>query len=393
MTISRKVNIPKNNSFFLFGPRQVGKSTLLQNALASPSTVLAFNLLEQRVLARLSADPDSLRQDVDARSPTVTHVFIDEVQKLPSLLDVVHGILERPNPPHFVLTGSSARRLRRENANLLAGRALERHLYPLTHLELGEKFDLQRALSRGTLPRFYLEPDDALAADLLQTYVSIYLTEEIQQEAKIRAIGPFSRFLLAAAGVMGNQLNYAAIARESGTADKTVREYFQILEDTLLGWFLRPFSNSNRKRLAKHPKFYLFDPGVARCVLGQESARLIPGTKAYGDLFELWALNETRSLLDYSRIRAQFSFFRIEKGPEIDLVIEFLDGRVWAVEFKSATEVPAASVREQFEAVRATARVDRCIVVYTGSQAKSLGGIDFLPWRDYFQQLLQSPQA
>lgn len=386
MAITRNINIPKNISFFLLGPRQTGKTTLLRQSFP-PETTLTINLLDQRALARYAADPELLKSDVMARPATVSHVVIDEVQKLPSLLDVVHNILEDRNPPFFVLTGSSARRLRRENANMLGARAIERQLFPLTHIELGDDFDLVRALSRGTLPRFYLEPDTALFAEMVQTYVSIYLTEEIQHEAKIRAIGPFSRFLLAAAGLLGEQINYSAIARDTGTADKTIREYYQILEDTLIGFFLPAFARSTRKKLAKHPKFFFFDPGVARSILGQESARLLPGTTIFGALFELWVINETKRLLSYAGIRANFSFFRLEKVCEVDLIIEFLDKRVWAIEIKSAPNVSLADVRDGFTAIKSIAHVDRCIVVCTATSKRVIDDVEFMPWQEFFREL------
>lgn len=384
---SRIANIPNNKSFFLFGPRQTGKSTLIK-AKFLPSTTIFYNLLDARERVRLSADPELLRTEVMSRDPHITHIVIDEIQRVPALLDVVHHVLESLRPPHFVLTGSSARSLKREHANLLAGRAVERNLFPLTHRELGPAFDLIRCLTRGTLPQFYDEKSDVDANDKLVAYISTYLTEEIQYEAKLRNIGPFSRFLLAAAGGIGEQLNYKAIARQTQTADKTIKEYFQILEDTLIGFFLLSYNKSPRKRLSSHPKFYFFDTGILRAILRQESSPVLPGSRSFGELFEVWVINETRRLLAYSGERATFSFFRVEKGPELDLIIDRPDGSMWAVEIKSNPQVQLAEVRSAFESFSKCEPKARKIVVTTTQRRRLEGDIEFLPWQEFFDLLV-----
>lgn len=241
------------------------------------------------------------------------------------------------------------------------------------------------------MPAIYDEQTTAEAGDRLAAYVSTYLTEEIQYEAKLRNIGPFSRFLLAAAGCGGEQISYKAISRQTQTADKTVKEYFQILEDTLLGSFLLPYSKSTRKRLSAHPKFYLFDTGVIRAILRQETSPLLPGTKAFGDLFEVWVINETRRLLAYAGERANLSFFSVEKGPELDLVIDRPDGSVWGVEIKSSPNPHLSEVRAGFKSFRECEPKARCVVVHTGSQRRVEDEIEFLPWHEYFSAM--TPQG
>ena len=383
--IPRMFNPPKENSFFLFGPRQTGKSTLISETFSQTNTI-RYNLLRQTDLVRLQTKPDVLLLDCLQRPPQKTHLVIDEIQKLPELLDVVQAILMEPNPPIFVLSGSSARKLKRQGANLLAGRVWTRNLHPFTHLELGSEFDLERAFHRGTLPPMYLARDQNEAAENLNAYVATYLTEEIQQEAKIRSIGPFSRFLLQAAGGLGEAINYSSIARQTMTSDKTVREYFQILEDTLLGFFLLAYGKSRRKRLSRHPKFYLFDPGVALAVQGLERSAPMPGTRLWGELFELWVINEIRHLLSYAQMSgAQMSYLRTEGGAEVDLILEHPGKPTLAIEIKSMADVPYGAVRPGFELARELIPEAKCHVICTSSHHRQHEGTEFWPWREFFQ--------
>ena len=249
-------------------------------------------------------------------------VFIDEIQKIPPLLDEVQVVMESKSPPRFVLSGSSARKLKRAQANLLGGRAWTLQLHPLTHVELEEAFELDKALAVGTLPKIYLEESREAANQYLKSYVETYFREEIEAEALVRSSGTFLRFLFLAGQESGRLLNYSSIARDTGTSHTTVKEYFKILENTLIGRFLLPFHKSPRQRLSQHPKFYLFDTGVERALTRKLSLKLDPRTREYGEAFEHWIVNETIRLAAYLGKDLELSYFRTERGAEVDLVIE-----------------------------------------------------------------------
>ncbi|QQR79804.1 MAG: ATP-binding protein [Deltaproteobacteria bacterium] len=251
-----------NKSLFLFGPRQTGKTSLVRS-LFKPD--LQINLLRTSEFIKYTKDPSLLRKEVEAL-PQSKHiiVFIDEIQKCSEMLNEIHALIEDCKV-QFILTGSSARKLRQKGVNLLGGRALTYHLFPLTHEELQEKFSRENILHYGSLPSIILEPKDSQKKGLLRSYVETYLREEIQQEASTRNIPAFARFLELAGFENGHILNWSNIAREVGVHASTIKEYFQILQDTLLGFYLDPYSKSVRTKIVSHPKFYF---------LIQDSSRL-----------------------------------------------------------------------------------------------------------------------
>lgn len=351
----------------------------------SPDRTLRYDLLQSEEYMRLAAQPSLFREEVLARNPQIHHVFVDEVQKIPALLDEVHLLSERKNPPQFILTGSSARKLKRSQANLLAGRAFTLHLFPLTHMELGEAFDLRKALEVGTLPKIYLESDRAAADQYLRSYVETYLKEEIEAEALVRNIGTFLRFLSCSGHENGNLLNFSSIARETGTKHPTVKEYFRILEDTLIGRFLFPFHRSKRKRLAQRPKFYFFDTGVQRAITKKLTVPLEPATPEHGNLFETWVINEMLRLDSYFNLDFEFSFFRTERGAEVDLVIEHPRGKRLAVEIKSSENPHPMEFRSGFEAFKTIDQKAARICVCRTLHARKWEDIEILPWREFFQ--------
>ncbi len=370
----------------MFGPRQTGKTRLV-NASYAEDRLRTYELLKTDEYMRLAAHPALFRQEVQALSSKITHVFVDEVQRLPALLNEVHLLIESGVPQRFILTGSSARKLKRSQANLLAGRAWTLRLHPLTHVEIGETFSLEKALSAGTLPRIYLEPDSHAAQQFLRSYVETYLKEEIEAEAILRNTGVFLRFLLQASHENGKLLNYASIARETGTTHPTVKEYYKILEDTLLGVFLLPFHKSPRKRLGQHPKFYFFDTGVLRALQKKLTLELQSGTFEYGQLFETWMITETFRLCSYLEKDFEFSYLRTERGAEVDLVIDTPKGKRIAVEFKSSANPSPADCRAGFRAIRELDKNIRALCVCTAPHARHVEDFDLLPWRDYFQWL------
>jgi predicted AAA+ superfamily ATPase len=300
----RLLKIDRTESFFLFGPRGTGKSTLLRS-LFPPESTLYFDLLMPELEDEFSRNPGSLKAKVLAAPKSITHVVIDEVQKAPRLLDIVHALIEE-NGKVFVLTGSSARKLKRGQANLLAGRAQVLELHTLSALEIGENFSLDSALAYGTLPLSVNADTEMKRRRFLNAYALTYLKEEIQVEQIVRKIEPFRKFLEVAAQMSGKILNYAGIARDTGADEKTIKSYYQILKDTLIGRHLEPFDTSVRRQISRKPKFFLFDTGVQRALSRALTIPVQQGTSAYGELFEAFFINECFKLNTY--FEKDFSF-------------------------------------------------------------------------------------
>lgn len=310
-----------------------------------------FNLLLSEEYRRLKQNPEVFRREVLTRDSKIKFVVVDEIQRVPELLNEIHHLIESPNAPIFVMTGSSARKLRGGDANLLGGRAWRFDLFPLTAEELGSKFEINRALEIGTLPAIYLCNSPLETSLSLRAYVDNYLKEEIEAEATTRNLSAFFKFLPLVAESSGRQLNFSKMARVCVTAPNTIKAYFKILEDTLVGRFLYPFAGSSRQQLSKHPKFYLFDTGVLRTILGRENSRLQNSTYEYGDLFESWVVNEIWRLNSYYRKNLNTSFFRLDSGAEVDLVIQTPDHKVFAIEIKSAENPRVSGLLTGFEAL------------------------------------------
>jgi len=380
----RLISLPEKAHFFLLGPRQVGKSTLIKTSF-KPETVCYFNLLIDKEYTRLAANPSIFSAEVEALAPSVTHIVVDEIQRIPSLLNEVHNLIENAKTPRFFcLSGSSARKLKRGQANLLGGRAWNRHLYPFTHLELAEDFNLARALRFGALPAVYLG-DDENAIEMLEAYVDTYLTEEIKAEAIVRNIGAFARFFKLAASESGNLINSSNIAREAAISSKTIKEYFQILEDTLIGYFLLPYDKSDRKRLVKHPKFYLFDNGVRNALLNRLKSDVEPNTYEYGVVFEHFIINEFIRLNHYLKLKLEFSFYRSNAGAEVDLIVHHPCGRVQAIEIKS-TENPRPSELMGLKSFAELEPEAELICLSRCHRRQNYGAVTVYPWQEFFAQ-------
>ncbi len=343
--LKRALTIHQESSVFLFGPRQTGKSTWLRQFL-SASEVLYYNLLDPLTYRRLIDNETLVQEEITSRHPQISHVIVDEIQKLPSLLDTVHYCMEEiPNPPKFILSGSSARKLKRGEANLLGGRALTRHMYPLTQREFLEdpvyknQFSLQKFLERGGLPKIYFANNPEIARELLLAYVDTYLREEILQEAIVRNIQAFSKFLSLAAEENTNVLNFSNISKDTGVAASTIKDYYQILEDTLLGFRLETFSRTIRASVVRNPKFYFFDLGVVRAISKEIYLDLVPGTKAYGKAFEQFVIQEIIYNSRYRNLGYEFSYYRTYDGVEVDLIIRKPNQEIIAIEIKSSLSV------------------------------------------------------
>ena len=372
----REIQFPEHRSFFLFGARGTGKSTLAHQRY--PQTgALFIDLLVSENEERYGRDPDLFYRQVIALPEGITTIVIDEVQKVPRLLDLVHKLIFETDL-RFVLTGSSARKLRRGAANMLAGRAFVRALHPLTHSELGEEFDLDTVLRWGSLPEIF-RLDDAERAEYLKAYARTYLKEEIWAEHVIRRLDPFRKFLEVAAQHSGQRINFSAIARDVGVDDKTVREYFQILEDTLLGFWLEPHLSSERKRVSKAPKFYLFDGGVGRALANLLTVAPAEGTSYFGDLFEQFFVLEMLRREAYHPRDYRFFYLATER-QEIDLVVERPGRPLALVEIKSGKEFRPEKVGSLMAFAKDFPQAD-LFWVSRDPTAQQFGRVQVLPWQ------------
>jgi predicted AAA+ superfamily ATPase len=304
---------------------------------------------------------------------------IDEIQKAPKLLDLVHQQIESSRFK-FALTGSSARKLRHGTANLLAGRAFVYHLFPLTAGEIGDQFSLQAALSWGTLPRAVTLGSDHNRRDFLRAYTHTYLQEEITQEQIVRRLDPFRRFLVAAAQMSGQIVNFSKIGREVGASTVTVQSYFQILEDTLIGNLIEPFHESVRKRQRGNPKFYFFDTGIQRALNNTLQVELAPQTYGYGAAFEHFVVNEINRLQSYARKDYRLSYLRTKDGVEIDLVIERPGLRRALVEIKSTERVTEEEIRS-LTRLGKDVENSEAFCLSRDPTPKKIGAVSCLPWQ------------
>lgn len=359
-------------STFLFGPRLTGKTTLLKTL----SYDSYFDLLntDQELLYR--ANPHRFWEEIQLLKENSV-IVIDEIQKIPSLLNYVQMGMDRFNY-RFILSGSSARKLKRGGANLLGGRAVERHLHPLTAAEVGNEFSIITALHYGTLPKIYnlvQEEQVEIAREHLQSYVSTYLKEEIQAEALTRNLGAFQRFLAVAAQSHAQTISFDNISRECGVPASTVKEYYQILEDTLLGFYLWPHERNERKKA--HPKFYFFDPGVVRAI--QHRLTDPPTPMEAGFLFEGWFLNELVRIRDYQKREDQFAVWR-QRDHEIDIVVYDGHGPKIAFECKSGkTDIPVSTIKAF---ATKFPNVPLFIASLQDARARKIEGVTILPFKE-----------
>jgi uncharacterized protein len=374
----RLIDLPNKRHFFLFGARNTGKSTLLESVFDAEKTAW-FDLLDQDLLARFSQRPNDFYDIVQALPSSKVHVVVDEIQKVPALLDVVQRLMKEKRHI-FVLSGSSARKLRRHGANLLAGRAFVYHLYPLSYLECADQFDLSQALQWGTLPEVFDCDTDDERRQFLMAYAHTYLKEEIIIEQLVRDLAPFRRFLEVAAQCNGKIVNYANIARDVKVDDKTVKNYFSILEDTLVGYMLEAYHGSLRKRVQQKPKFYFFDTGVVRALGRLLTVPLMPKSNAFGNAFEHFLINECIKLASYYQKDFRFSYLRTITDQEIDLIIERPGQTTLLIEIKSTDNVEKrmlhALLRLQPEFPNSEA-----ICLSNDRYAKQIDGVLVLPWQ------------
>ncbi len=332
--ITRRLKLPPpaEETFFLWGPRQTGKSTLLRSSYPDAFWI---DLLKAEEFRRYLTNPELLREQLP-RSTTPPFVVIDEVQKLPHLLDEVHWLHENRGV-QFALCGSSARTVRRGHANLLGGRAVRYELFGFVSAELGQDFDLNRILNHGYLPRIYLADRPAR---LLNAYVSDYLKEEIAAEGLVRNLPVFADFLAMAALSDTEAVNFTTIARDCGVSSQTIKGYFQILEDTLLGRWLPSFRRRPKRRVAAAPKFYFSDIGVVNFLA--KRGTLHQGTSLYGKAFENWCFHELTAWNMYSESYCELYYWRLASGIEVDFIINDME---MAIEAKAAARISSRHMK------------------------------------------------
>ncbi|MGK5084533.1 AAA family ATPase [Bdellovibrionota bacterium FG-1] len=373
-TIQRRcpLDFDEARALVIFGPSKTGKTTLLAQRFPR---ALRYDLLMSDVRAKLRINPALLRQEVQARAPKL--VILDEIQKVPELLDEVHWLIENTDT-RFILCGSSPRKLKRGAANLLGGRALRTDLFPLVSAEIKE-FDLNKALNSGLIPQHYLSknPDRFLKA-----YVEQYLQEEIIEESQIRKLQSFYRFLETAALMNGELLNYAKVGADCGVSPKTVREYYQILEDTLIGFRLNPWIKIKTRKLIETEKFYLFDTGVVRHLKGLPP--LPPKTREFGNLFETFLIHEVRAYLAYTHSNLKLSYWRTTSDFEVDLIVGNMQ---LAIEFKSTSRVSADELRDLRAINQEHPSVQKLLVCQIPHPRQLEDGILCLPYQDFLQRL------
>jgi predicted AAA+ superfamily ATPase len=382
--LRRILSLPKQSSFFVFGARGTGKSTLLRGCYSEKVAVF-IDLLDAETEDLYARNPAGLHALARGLGANVRWIIIDEIQKAPKLLDVVHQLIETTQIK-FILTGSSSRKLKRGVSNLLAGRAFVHTLFPFTSVELASSFDLTEALKWGTLPRIHAFDRDEDKAAYLRAYALTYLKEEIQAEQIVRKLDPFRLFLEIAAQTNGRIINYTKIADDVGVDAKTVMTYFAILEETLIGVTLPAFHRSVRKQQRTNPKFYLFDTGVKRALDRTLMVDLQEQTYAYGDAFEHFIVIELIRLCAYHFPDFRFFYLQSSAGAEIDLIIDRPGQGEALIEIKSTTQVTGRDVEA----------LQRFLPAFPGAQAfcisrdhtrKKIGEVLCLHWKEALIEL------
>jgi len=369
--IERILDLPPlldKKSHFLFGPRQTGKTFLIQNTLKKARV---YDLLDSSIFLALSREPARIAQEL---TPQDHLVVIDEIQRLPELLNEVHRLIESRRI-RFLMTGSSARKIRRGGINLLGGRARIKHLHPLTCRELGKRFDLIRALERGLLPSIYFSDDPS--ADL-ESYTGLYLQQEVVAEGTIRNIPAFSRFLRIAALCNGTIVNFTKVSNDAQVARTTVYEYFEILKDTLILHELPAWRKSKKRKPLASSKYYFFDVGIVATLQGRVFR---PGTPEYGEAFETYLFHELMCYRDYIR-QEPLSYWRSSSGFEVDFII----GDHTAIEVKAKENISPHDIKT-LQALSEEKILKRYLCVSLEPRMRRIGEVTILPYKEFLDNL------
>ena len=361
-----------DEGMFLFGARQTGKSTLLKERFKGE---IYYDLLDPELRRFFKRNPNALKEAL-ADKPAGTLVIIDEIQKVPELLDIVHSLMVNKGL-WFILSGSSARKLKKKGANTLGGRAIPETLYPLVWPEVTD-FQLDRAVQNGMIPRHYQVPD---ATKRLKGYVEVYLNEEIREEGEVRELEAFERFMEVAAISDGEMLNYSNIASDCGVSTKTVQSYFQILYDTFIGYAIPAYRKVVRRKVVQAPKFYYFDVGLANYLMGRHTLRR--GTDDYGHAFEHLVMQEIIAYKGYNDRQDVISYWRTYDKKEVDAIIG--DARV-AIEIKSSEQIKSKH-KAGLKAFKEEHPDCRLILVSLEPLSRKVDGIELMNVLDFFKQL------
>ena len=367
---------PPDKSFFLFGPRGTGKSTLVKQAFKD---ALYLDLLDPEVFRIYSANPERLRERLLA-APDVATVVIDEIQKIPQLLGLVHSLIEQRKKWQFILTGSSARKLKRTGVDLLSGRALLCRLHPFMATELGHRFSLDVALSVGLLP---IVIDSDSPERVLQTYAALYLREEVQMEGLVRNIGNFSRFLETVSFSHASLLNVANIARECQIERKVVEGYLSILEDLMLGYRVGIFSKRAQRAIVSHSKFYLFDAGVFRSL--RPRGPLDRPQEIDGQALEGLVAQHLKAWIDYSTGDFTLHFWRTRSGVEVDFILYGPKG-IFAIEVKNSARIQPQDLRG-LRSFTEDYPKSEAYLLYRGKERLIRDGVQCIPCDEFLRDL------
>lgn len=372
----RILKFPPNKSFFLFGPRGTGKTTWLKKTF--PKAVYV-NLLQAKTFNNLLANPDSLSELIPKNFSN--WVILDEVQKIPELLDVVHYLIE-DRKIKFILTGSSARKLKKGKANLLAGRALTYKMYPLTSIELGSDFSYHNALRWGALPAIFNEKNKG---EFIESYIKTYLEEEVKQEGLTRNLGAFSRFLQSASFSQGSVLNMSEVARDCAVSRKMVENYFSILEDILIAHFLPAFTKRAKRGLIKNSKFYFFDAGIYQAI--RPKGPLDSPEEIGGVCLETLIFQEILAVNDYLHLGNKLYYWRTKQGHEVDFVL-YGQKKITAMEVKRKGKINQSDLRGLSLFLKDYPSA-KTYLLYGGDEIRYLDKITILPVKDFFADILK----
>jgi uncharacterized protein len=381
---TRRINLANTDgySFFLWGPRQTGKSTLLKSVYQN---ALNFNLLDSDIFSRFLTRPAQMREEILAYfelNPTVSKfIVIDEIQKIPALTDEVHLLIEN-HGFKFCLCGSSARKLKKVHANMLGGRALRLELFGLVYPEFAEDFDLDRVINRGILPAHYLSSH---YKDFLAAYVGDYLKEEVAAEGLVRNLPAFANFLHSASFSDSEILVYKNIASDCGVSLNTVRSYFQILEDTLIGRHLPAYTARAKRKVIHAPKFYYFNVALVNHLAKRGDIQ--QGSTEFGKAFENWIFHELTAYNAYEKRSSELSYWRLaDSGAEVDFIVDDLK---IAIEVKGKKNVQNADLKglRELEKEHPNTNLKRIVVCLEPAPRKTEDGIMILPYREFLRQL------
>ncbi len=377
MTKNRLLKLEKNKSYFLFGPRGTGKTTYLKENFPD---YLYLNLLDKTLYYDLLKDPGRLINIIGKNK----HVIIDEVQKIPELLDIVHHLIEEKK--YFILTGSSARKIKKSNSNMLAGRAINAKMFPLTMLELKDDFDFEKSIKEGMLPTLYDENKNVSPSEYLESYIDTYLSEEIQAEGLTKNLVGFLKFLEVASFSQGEVVNFSEIARESGVTRKMVQNYFEILEDLLIGFFVPVFTKKAKRKLISHEKFYFFDIGVYQHL--RPKGILDNSENVWGAAIESFVGLELRAYNHYLKLNYEIYFWRSVNRDEVDFVL-YGQKDLIAIEVKASKKIDRKEFKSLLE-FKKDYPIAKLYYLYCGNRIEEYGDIVAMPIVDFLKKFLKN---